>query len=124
MYGPDRLLKDLAEMGHEAERMAGADGNVYAVIRGFVVPLGRFADRVIDLGLLAPADYPRSVGSSLHVRAEPQLLEYGHVPGVRNVIQSPLGPEWRYWSHNFGWSGMERSTRRLLSQINEIFAHV
>ncbi|HEX8360964.1 MAG TPA: hypothetical protein VF613_12690 [Longimicrobium sp.] len=123
MYGPDRLLKDLAEMGHTVERVAGADGNVYAVIRGFVVPLGRFADREIDLGLLATPDFPRTVGSSLHVRADPQLLEYGYVQDVRNIIQSPLGPEWRYWSHNFGWTDGERSARRLLSQINGIFAH-
>ncbi|HEV2149801.1 MAG TPA: E2/UBC family protein [Longimicrobiaceae bacterium] len=123
MYGPERLLRDLGEIGYEVERVTGADGNVYAVIRGFVVPVGRFADRVIDLGLLAPPDYPRNVGSSIHVRATPQLLEYGSVPGVRNIIQSGLGPEWRYWSHNFGWGAGERSTRRLLSQINRIFAH-
>ncbi|MBW3569711.1 MAG: hypothetical protein KY467_01275 [Gemmatimonadetes bacterium] len=122
MYGPDRLLRDLLEMGYEAERVSSGGGNVYVVIRGFVVQVGRFADRVIDLGLLAPQDYPRTVGSSIHVRATPQLLEYGSVPNVRNIIQSGLGPEWRYWSHNFGWSG-ERSTRRLLSQVNTIFAN-
>lgn len=122
MYGPDRLLRDLGEMGYEVERVTCADGSVYAVIRGFVVPAGPFVDRIIDLGLLATPDYPRSVGSSIHVRATPQLFEYGSVPGRRNIIQSALGPEWRYWSHNFGWTG-ERSTRRLVSQINTIFAN-
>lgn len=122
MYGPDRLLRDLAEMGYEAERVTCADGNVYVVIRGFAVPAGRFADRIIDLGLLATPDFPRTVGSSIHVRATPQLLEYGFVQNVRNVIASALGPEWRYWSHNFGWTG-ERSTRRLISQVNTIFAN-
>ena len=43
----------------------------------------------------------------------------GH-SGVRNVIPSPLGPDWRYWSHNFGWTG-ERSTRELMAQVNRIF---
>lgn len=123
MYGPERLLRDLEEMGYRVERLAGVDGNVYAVIRDFVVPVGRFADRVIDLGLLAPADYPRNVGSSLHVRATPQLLECEYVDGVRNIIPSGLGQEWRYWSHNFGWGIGERSTRRFLSQINSIFAN-
>lgn len=122
MYGPDRLLRDLGEMGYEAERVATADGNVYVVIRGFEVPIGRFAGRMIDLGLLATPDYPRTVGSSIHVRAAPQLFDYGSVPGVRNVIESGLGSEWRYWSHNFGWTG-ERSTRRLISQVNTIFAN-
>ena len=77
---------------------------------------------MIDLGLLATPDYPRTVGSSIHVRAAPQLFDYGSVPGVRNVIESGLGSEWRYWSHNFGWTG-ERSTRRLISQVNTIFAN-
>jgi hypothetical protein len=122
MYGPERLLHDLVEMGYEAERVACVDGTVYVVIRGFVVQVGRFVDRVIDLGLLATSDFPRTVGSSIHVRSTPQLLEYGSVPDVRNIIQSALGPEWRYWSHNFGW-GIERSTRRLLSQINTTFAN-
>lgn len=123
MYGPERLLRDLVTMGYEVERVTAADGNVYAVIRGFVVPIGRFADRTIDLGLLATPDFPRSVASSIHVRSAPQLFEYSDsVPNVRNIIPSSLGAEWRYWSHNFGWAG-ERSTRRLVSQIHTVFAH-
>jgi hypothetical protein len=49
------------------------------------------------------------------------LYEYEDTaPNVRNITRSVLGPEWRYWSHNFGWQG-ERSARRLISQINGIF---
>ena len=89
------------------------------------VQFGRFAGRVIELGLPAPPDYPRSVGASIHVRAEPQFLEYGKVHKVRNIIKSPLGPEWRYWSHNFNWTGeRERSAARLLAQVNSIFDRV
>lgn len=44
------------------------------------------------------------------------------VSNVRNVIASSLGAEWRYWSKNFEWT-CEKSTRRLLSQVNEIFLH-
>ena len=74
------------------------------------------------MALPAPPDYPRSAGASIHVRADPQLLEYENVPNVRNIIQSPLGPGWRYWSHNFIWAGeRERSAARLLAQINAIF---
>lgn len=120
-YGVDRLIEDLVALGHErTEKTQGSDGNQFAVIRGFVVPLGRFAGREIDLGLPAPPNYPQGVGSAVHVRATPQLLPDGRVPNVRNVTQSALGPEWRYWSHNFGWSG-ERSTRELLAQVNRIF---
>lgn len=120
-YGIDRMIEDLRALGHTGvEKVVGGDGNPFAVLRGYEVPLGRFAGREIDLALPAPPDFPRGVGASIHVRAAPQLLPDGSVAKVRNVTQSPLGPEWRYWSHNFGWTG-ERSTRELMAQVNRIF---
>ena len=122
MYGIDRLLVDLCELGYEAVRMT-ASGQEFAVIPSFEVPLGRFRGRSLDLGLPAPPNFPQAVGASIHVRAEPQLFDYSDTKsGVRNIIASPLGPEWRYWSHSFGWTG-ERTTRRLLSQVHTIFAN-
>jgi hypothetical protein len=121
MFGPGRLLLELKSMGHDASHERGGDLD-FVVIRGYEVGFGRFAGRLIDLGLPAPPDFPRSVGASIHVRADPQLLEYENVQNVRNIIQSPLGPAWRYWSHNFNWGGeRERSAARLLAQVNTIF---
>lgn len=120
-FGVERMVSDFRDLGHDAEAVVDQNQQPFAVIRNFTVELGRFANRVIDVGIPAPPDFPRAVGSSIHVRANPQLLEPSdNVPGVRNILQSPLGPEWRYWSKNFGWSG-ERSTRTLISQINQIF---
>ncbi len=122
IFGPDRLIAELSALGYVVERVAvGAE--VFAVIRDYEVLVGIFAGRVIDLGLQCTADFPRSVHSAIHVRAEPQLLEKSDtIPNVRNIIDSPLGSDWRYWSNNFGWSGNdERSARRLMSQINTIF---
>lgn len=124
MFGPDRLLSDLQGMGYEVERVTDVHGMVYVVIRDFEVSLGPFSGRIIDLALLPPPDYPRNVGSSVHVRAAPQLLEcHNTIPGRRNILISPLGAEWRYWSRNFGWGAGEKTTRRLISQINEVFAN-
>jgi hypothetical protein len=122
MYGPDRLIEELTALGHRAE-LVTANGNAFAVIRGYQVPLGRFAGRVIDLAIPATADFPRSVGASIHVRCSPQLFEKADtVPNVRNIIDSALGPEWRYWSHNFYWQGeTERSAARLMAKINGVF---
>jgi len=123
MYGPERLIADLRALGFDVERVTASDGTIFAVIRNFKVPLGRFADRIIDLGIQATADFPRSVASAVHVRATPQLLDVQDtVPNVRNITASALGAEWRYWSKNFGWTG-ERTARRLMSQINGIFEH-
>lgn len=123
MYGPPRLVADLFALGNLAEEVQAPDGTRFAVIREFVVPYGRFEGRVIGLGLQATADFPRSVASAIHVRANPQLFEHADtVPNVRNITASALGAEWRYWSHNFGWQG-EKSARRLMSQVNGILAN-
>jgi hypothetical protein len=124
MYGPSRLLSEIIELGHEAE-LARAGDLDFAIMKKYEVAFGRFAGRMIDLGLPATPDFPRSVGSSIHVRAIPQLLECQNIPNVMNIIASPLGPDWRYWSHNFNWAGeCNRSAARLLYQINGIFERV
>ena len=119
-YGPQRLISELSHMGFDAE-LVEAGGNQFAVIRNYEVQIGRFTGRVIDLGLLATPDFPRTVASAIHIKSEPQLLEKtDSKPNLRNIQDSALGGEWRYWSHNFQWTE-ERTTRRLISQINGIF---
>ena len=120
-YGAERLLSDMLELGFDAEILADSGGNKYIVIRKYEIEIGRFANRIIDLGIMATPDFPRSAPSSIHIKANPQLLEKADtIPNVRNIIDSSLGLDWRYWSHNFNWTE-ERSTRRLISQINTIF---
>lgn len=120
MYGAERLYSDLLELGFNAELVEGKDGNKYAVIHNYEVEMGRFAGEIIDLGIMATSDYPRSVASAIHVLTTPPLLEKGNIPNVRNITDSNLGVEWQYWSNNFNWT-TERTTRRLISQINTIF---
>ena len=126
-YGPDRMLEEIVALGYTVSKVqvaqpGGSATLDFAVVPAYEVQLGRFAGRVIGLALPAVPDFPKSVGASLHVRAEPQLLESGSVPNVRNIIASPLGSEWRYWSHDFKWAGeLDRSAARLFAQINGIF---
>jgi hypothetical protein len=123
IYGPPRLIEELRTLGYDVQEVKAPNGEKFAVVTSFTVPGGRFADRVIDLGIPATADFPRTAGSAIHVRATPQLYDTGDsMPNVRNIQPSPLGSEWRYWSHNFGWQG-ERSARHLMTQINGIFLH-
>ncbi|MES3034912.1 MAG: E2/UBC family protein [Gemmatimonadota bacterium] len=120
-YGVARLVAELQRGGYEVAAVHAADMD-FAIISGYLVPAGRFAERQIDLGLPAPPDYPNRVGSSIHIRATPQLLEYENVSGVRNIIASALGPDWRYWSHQFPWAGeRDGSARRLLAHVASIF---
>lgn len=119
MFGPQRLEADLRELGYDVEVMT-AQGLSIAVIKGYEVLTGRFQGCVIDLGLHSPANFPHAVGSSIHVKADPQLLDKEDTtPGVRNILDSALGPDWRYWSFNFG-SG-PHTTADLLAKINTVF---
>ena len=119
--GQDRLSNDLMNMGYEIERITASDGNQFTVIHNFKVSLGRFTGRVIDLGILAMPDFPQSIGSSIHVNAEPQLFDYSDsTPNIRNITKSALGGKWRYWSKKFEWS-KDKSTRRLMSLIHGVF---
>lgn len=121
IYGAERLKSDLEILGFRVAILNGNDDQPYGVISGFEIPTGRFGGRVIDLGIMAVANYPQGVASAIQVKADPQLFEKtDSQSGVRNVQDSPLGPEWRYWSKNFNWDG-EKTTRRLISQINRIF---
>jgi hypothetical protein len=121
MYGFPRLVEEFRALGFDVQEVTASNGERFAVLSPFTIPAGRFANRVIDLGIQATPDFPRTVASAIHVRANPQL--YGvsdSVANVRNIQASALGLDWRYWSHNFGWQG-ERNARRLMSQINAIF---
>jgi hypothetical protein len=120
MYGPDRLIQDLQKLGYDVELVTVKDNCKFAVIHNYELQLGQFAGRIIDLGIPATVNFPISVGASIHVKADPQLYDLQNIPNVRNVTNSVLGSEWRYWSKNFGWA-VERSARRLMSQINEVF---
>lgn len=119
MPGPQELVDGLRELGCDA-RLLTAEGHTFAVIDGYEVLCGRFQNRIIDLGFLAPTNYPDSIGAAMHVRATPQLFEtHDTQKRVRNILQSQLGPDWRYWSRNFGPGPHKPS--RLLAKVNAVF---
>jgi hypothetical protein len=124
LYGIDRFIQDLSELGYAPVIVITADRINYAVIQDFEIPFGRFQGRIIDLGIPVPNDYPRLVGTSIHIKATPQLLEYTDtISNVRNIIASKLGPEWRYWSFRFEVFS-ENTAKNLLSQIHGIFQRI
>jgi hypothetical protein len=121
-YGPERLMRDLTRLGYTVTTAVGTDRSPFLVLPQFEVPAGKFTGRIIDLGLHATADFPNSVHSSIHVRADPQLYEICNIAGVRNVVASVLGADWRYWSKNFNWSSeSEKTARRYMAKITTIF---
>lgn len=120
MIGASRLEQDLQQQGYKSLSILNEGGQAYVMIANFEVPVGSFAGRIIDLAIPAPIDYPRVCGASMHVRSTPQLVEFGQVQGLRNVIASPLGPDWQYWSYAFH-ARPGNTTGELMSQIHAVF---
>jgi hypothetical protein len=124
LYGIEKFLQDLFDLGYLSEKVIGSDNVKYAVIRNYEVPIGKFQGRIIDLGIPIPDDYPRLIGPSIHIRATPQLLEYADtIPNVRNIIGSQLGQDWRYWSFRLNILP-ENTTANILFQIHGIFQRI
>lgn len=120
-FGVERLVKDLIDLGFsEVSTIKDSGNNIYALITNYEILAGNFAGKEIKLAIPAPAQYPQLLGASIHLCSEPHLVEFGSIPNVRNVIASPLGAEWQYWSYQFK-IGAINPTSELLSQINEIF---
>ncbi len=118
-----QFLTDISALGFEPELVSVNADQSFLIIRNYTIELGRFKDRIIDLGLPALTDYPRRVGQSIHVKADPQLLEKQNIPGILNIVDSSLGNEWLYWSFQLKAHSNE-TARELMNQINGIFKRV
>lgn len=120
-YGPIRLMEDLKILGYSCELVVGSNGQKFVQIENYDINVGQFKERVIALAIPAPDQYPRTVGPSIHIKSDPHLLDKKDtIQGRRNIINSPLGEDWRYWSFRFNLN-IENPTKDLMSQINGIF---
>lgn len=112
---PADLLNDLRNRGFRTEpEMRNIGGVSFVVIDPYHVEVGSHAGKDIGLAIPTPGDYPFSAPPGLHVR--PHLIPIG----TRNVHASPLGPDWQYWSRPIVDWRRDRSTQRLLSQVNRL----
>lgn len=124
IFGIDRLIADLRALGYpDVETIQDPGGNSYALLKSFEVSVGRFSGKIVDMAIPGPNDYGRVVGSAVHFRSIPHLLDkQDSVPQVKNITDSQLGSEWRYWSHRFEFYD-EDPTKHLMLQINGVLRH-
>jgi len=123
-YGKERMINDLVSLGYRVVEHLPANNQDYVVIRDYEIEFGRFRGKVIDLGLLAPVDYPRTIGSCLQVKSTPHLLlKEDNAPGKINVLDSPLGAAWKYWSFRLKIYP-DDPTKNIMAQINGIFRNI
>lgn len=124
IYGVLRLLEDLSVLNYAGLTIIqDSEGKEYVMFSQYEVQIGVFTGRVIDLAIPATPDFPRTVGSSIHIRSTPQLLEKQNIPGKRNIIDSKLGIDWRYWSFQFTATETE-TAKNLMEQVNGVFRNI
>lgn len=90
------------------------DGNktIYK-IAGYIIPNGKYAGMVVDLGLPVPPDYPLAAPYGIHVKSD-QKFENN-----KNVNPSLLGPEWQFWSRQLNnWSQGRRNAQYYMDHVD------
>jgi hypothetical protein len=109
VWGVDRFVAELIELGHEPV----VDGNRVSI--AWTIPLGPRTGEEIRIGWEVPGDWPETSPHGPHVNAG-----FNH-PGGGNH-ESAFGPGWRHWSRPFnGWAASDRSMRTYLRFMHKVF---
>jgi hypothetical protein len=104
------LATELRAMGVDA--LDSPQG--FVTIRGHRIVLGRRAGEAVDVAL-SGLDYPLTPPAGVHIRAT-----WG--ADRPNVMASPLGSDWRYWSRRLSeWRGLN-SPHSIIAYVNRILA--
>jgi hypothetical protein len=89
----------------------------------YVVPVGRFRDQQITLGLEVHDDFPANCPSGPHVK--PRLLPIktsGPHPDGSIHESKQFGPEFEYWSRPYpDWAGTGRTVKSYMAHIRRLF---
>ena len=89
------LETHLRGIGHVVEQVTGNDGAPYIVIRGYHITRGSLAGKTCDVAIQRSSSVPFVVPPAIHTR--PALVSMDMTNPLRTQ-QSPIGPDWQYWS--------------------------
>ncbi len=116
---PEDFIQQFKDLGFEVNEPRAS-----FIAFAYAVPVGKFAGTSIKLAIQIDGS-PVNPPPGPHV--SPRLLPINtgaDLPHPRGgVHESPLGPEWQYWSRPFkGWAKTDRSARVYLAHVNNLFA--
>jgi hypothetical protein len=89
------LEAHLRDIGHAVEQLTGNDGAPYIVIRDYHIMRGSLAGRTCDVAIQRSSSVPFVAPPAIHTR--PPLVAMDMTNPLRTQ-QSPIGPDWQYWS--------------------------
>jgi hypothetical protein len=106
------LAEQLQQLGFEVD-LSFTQHNV-VVIPNYEIKVGRYSGKRVQVGIPAQ-DFPFTAPAGLHF--SPLLAPNG----TANISQSPLGPDWQYWSRRLqDWKESDRNARHVISYINKV----
>ena len=112
------FIAQLKALGHDVQDHG--EGNKISF--PYTIATGKFADREIRLGFVAPEDFPLSPPSGPHMTPEllPRHPGGNHPDG--GVNESPFGPEWQYWSRPLShWPQTGRMAKDVMAHVRRLF---
>jgi len=120
---PMKCRRYLTERGIAFEEVT--DGGQQAVIlRGFVLPSGRFDNSMADILILLPAGYPDSPPDMFHALPWISLVSPNRYPRAADQPVVFSGQKWQRWSrHNNAWragvDGIWTMLKRIQTALEE-----
>ncbi len=94
---------------------SGAGPQTFIIIRDYVIPTGSLAGRFCDIAIERTTTVPYVAPPAIHTR--PALVTIGSL----STMQSPLGPDWQYWSRVVRG---QPTPQRIVAHIATIFSEV
>ena len=87
----------------------------FIIVRDYVIPTGNHAGKSCDVAIERTTTVPYVPPPAIHTR--PALTPLGTL----NTMQSPLGPEWQYWSRVVR---VQPTPQKIVAHIATIFNEV
>ncbi len=115
--GAADFVQQLRDLGYEVRELGAGK-----VAFPYEIPVGRMVGQRIQLGFMAPPDFPLTPPSGIHV--SPPLLpkQSGGSHPTGAIHDSPFGSDWQYWSRPIShWSQTKRTARDVMAHVRHLF---
>jgi hypothetical protein len=83
-------------------------------ISNYVIPHGKCAGKIVDIGLAIPNDFPSTAPYGMHIKSN-----HGITDNIVNRNPSGLGSDWEFWSRSiFSWTPGRRNSQYYIDNVN------
>lgn len=116
------FVSQLRALGYDIQGLA----NNFVVFE-YVIPVGRFSGQVVKIAFQLDNAFPMNPpAGGPHFNT--QLLQKSGGGGTHPygaIHDSPLGPEWQYWSRPFmHWNKTDKTARTYMAHIRNLLATI